>query len=710
MPSNFWYRFFWAVLGAIALPLAQFEGAGASMAPMLEELPADAYRPDRILIIPKHGHEVQLGELHRRLRIKVRRAFPRTGGIQVLELPAGVGVIDSIRAYNHSGHVESAEPDIRLRPAVTPNDPQFTSGEQWGLNNIGQFGGSPDADIDAPEAWERFNSASNIIVAVIDSGVRYTHEDLAANMWINPGEIPANGLDDDANGIIDDVHGINAIANAGNPFDDLGHGTHVAGIIGAVGNNGLGISGVAWRVKIMACKFLSPTEGSASDLIQSIDYARDHGAHVLNCSFTATIFVAALSNAFWSIREAGILVAAAAGNDGTDNDSRPIYPANFAMDNIVAVTATTRSDGFAGYNYGANTIHLGAPGIAIRSTYSGSDNHYHSENGTSMAAPHVAGALALMRSHYPQLSPPQILQRLLGSVDPIPSLVGRCTTGGRLNLNKAVGPRDYTVDAVPFAWVSTNGMSGVVLDNDGVSSGILLPFSFVLYGKTYSQVFVSAYGMVGFENAGLATFLDTDIPNDAFPNAVILPYWDDLNASAGGTIWVGATGIAPHRRFIVSWVAMPHSITSGGETRFTFQTILHETGEIAFQYLDVQNGRVTLVGGKSATIGLEDETGMVAARYSYHGVQGSVTNGQALLFAPRGGPILSPVLTLEQSGADHVRIRSFAQPGKSWILNSGSEIGSNHPALTNLVPASGVLEVIQPISGPSLFFRAQVAP
>jgi subtilisin family serine protease len=144
--------------------------------------------------------------------------------------------------------VDYAEPDHIVHALATPNDSRYGDGSLWNLNNTGQFGGTNNADINAPEAWDTITSASNIIVAVIDTGVRYTHEDLAPNMWVNSGEIAGNGLDDDGNGFVDDVHGMNTLNNSGSPDDDYGHGSHVAGIIGAMGNNQLGVAGICWRV------------------------------------------------------------------------------------------------------------------------------------------------------------------------------------------------------------------------------------------------------------------------------------------------------------------------------------------------------------------------------------------------------------------------------------------------------------------------------
>ena len=399
------------------------------------------FRDGRILIIPKAGRDGALAQRHGNERARVRRHFRALGNIQVIELPPGTDVSAALARYRASGEVISADPVAWFFPAATPNDPSYADGTLWQLNNTGQNGGSNDADIDAPEAWNTLNSASNIIVAVVDTGVRITHEDLVANLWTNPGEIPGNGIDDDGNGIIDDVHGFNAVAGNNNLVDEPAHGTHVAGIIGAAGNNGVGVCGVAWKVQLMPCKFITPGSGSEDDLIECLEYALTNGAKVINCSFVSTVpFSSALFTAFSKLRDAGVLVAAAAGNADTDNDVTPYYPGNLGLDNIVCVTATTRYDGQR-FNFGAQTVHLGAPGVNILSTWGAGDNSYYELSGTSMATPMVAGAMALLRVRFPSATHQQLIARLLATVDPLPSLAGRCTSGGRLNLARALGPR-----------------------------------------------------------------------------------------------------------------------------------------------------------------------------------------------------------------------------------------------------------------------------
>jgi subtilisin family serine protease len=422
------------------------------------------FHPNRMLIRPKPGvPPALLEEFHQLEKTHPTRKLPASGGVQVVRLPEGRGVMDLINRYLASGLVDYAEPDYRLLLNINPNDPKFTDGTQWHLHNTGLSGGTPDADIDAPEGWDAQRHAPSVIVAVVDSGVRYTHEDLAANMWVNPNEIAGNGLDDDGNGYVDDVHGINAVSGSGDPIDLLGHGTMVAGLIGAVGNNAKGGTGVAWSVQIMPLRFFGDDgNGYVSDAVECIDYARLHGAHVINASFSSPQNALTLRNAISRCRTAGVIFVAAAGNDAKDIDSSPSYPASYSFDNIVAVTATTRTDSLASYsNYGATSVHLAAPGTSIYTTAHGSNSAYGSANGTSLSAPIVSGAFALLKARYPNDSYLQLIHRMLSTVDPLPSLQGKCVTGGRLNLAAALGPPDGPFMVVtPSAGFEPTGLEG----------------------------------------------------------------------------------------------------------------------------------------------------------------------------------------------------------------------------------------------------------
>ena len=391
-----------------------------------------AYREDRILIKPKAGiNQTVLDNFHLARKGEVLRTFGGIGHLQVLRVPKGETVPSLIAQYQKSGLVEFAEPDyIGQIFSTTPNDPKYLDGTLWGLNQI-----------NAPAAWDVLTSASNIVVAVLDTGVRYTHEDLAANMWVNPN---------------DGSHGWNVLAGTSDPSDDNGHGTMVAGVLGAVGNNGKGVTGVAWRVQIMACKCFNIFGiGSISSVITGMDYAQTNGARIINASWGFTNSLA-LSNAVYSLRDSNIIVVAACGNGGTNIDLNPTYPASYHFDNVVTVAYTTRTDTLAtASNYGATSVHLAAPGDQIYSTFAASDSYYYAQSGTSFAAPYVAGALALMLTKYPAETCQQIISRVLNATDPLPSLAGKCVTGGRLNLQNALSPpikltASPTTNGAPF--------------------------------------------------------------------------------------------------------------------------------------------------------------------------------------------------------------------------------------------------------------------
>jgi subtilisin family serine protease len=408
--------------------LAQLTFGGQLAPAPLTVAPSPAFRADRILVQPKPGvSPTALADFHSTRQAQPLGSFPGIGDLQILRVPDGETVPNLIAKYERSGLVAFAEPDYFGHVFATPNDPAYTNGTLWALNNTGQNGGTTDADIDAPEAWDVLNSASNIVVAVIDTGVRYTHEDLAANMWVNPN---------------DSSHGLNALAGNDDPSDDSGHGTMVAGILGAVGNNGKGVTGVAWRVQIMACKsFDNFGLGNLSATIACLDYARTNGARIINASWGFNPDSLALSNAVLAARNAGIIVVAACGNSSLNVDVTPSYPATYGFDNILSVAYTTRNDTLgANSNYGATNVDLAAPGEQIYSTFAATDSYYFNGTGSSFAAPFVAGACALMLNKFPTETHQQIIARILNATDSLPSLAGKCVTGGRLNLRQALSP------------------------------------------------------------------------------------------------------------------------------------------------------------------------------------------------------------------------------------------------------------------------------
>jgi hypothetical protein len=334
-----------------------------------------------------------------------------------------------------SGLFEYVEPDFVIERHSVPNDAAFLDGRLWGLRNNGQNGGASGVDIGASEAWQVTTGSRDVIVAIVDAGIRYTHLEVRDNLWTNSREIPGNARDDDGNGYVDDFHGINAIVGSGNPMDDDGHGTHVAATIGASANGGGPQVGVAWHVRLMALKFLDRDGyGYTSDAVECLDYAISQGVDIINASWGSYSYSRALFDAVQRCRDAGVLVVAAAGNEGLDSDRSASYPANFAIDNVVAVAAVDRRGKLADYsNFGASTVHLAAPGVSVFSASALHDRSYESMDGTSMAAPHVAGAAALLRAVDRDVSPARMRQVLIEAATPLASLSGRTVSGGLLN-------------------------------------------------------------------------------------------------------------------------------------------------------------------------------------------------------------------------------------------------------------------------------------
>lgn len=408
-------------------------------------------------------------EVHTRALIsRPDRHFRQRGldRLLVVEVPSSRAAA-ALAALRDAPGVKSVEADAEIRSLALPNDPALPA--QWGLVNSGQTGGTPGADIDWEAAWG-LADGSGVVVAVLDTGIDETHPDLLGKLWVNPGEVPGNSVDDDANGFVDDVSGWDFSENDNDPQDGGGHGTHVSGIIGAVADNGVGIAGVSPGVQLMPLKILGSNQaGTVSGAIAAIQYAIAMGADVLSNSWAVSAvwgepgwdqpgFSPALEAAIDAANAAGIPFVAAAGNSALDLDQELLFPASYQVENVVAVAATDHDDALAPWsNFGANSVHLAAPGDGIHSTVPQSclifgaggpfpcdGSRYLDASGTSMAAPQVAGVMALIKSAFPSLSLAASKARLLYSTEPLPGLAAVTSSGGRLDAAAALA-----IDSIP---------------------------------------------------------------------------------------------------------------------------------------------------------------------------------------------------------------------------------------------------------------------
>jgi len=443
-----------SVAGVLMLVPNYTNAASPQAQEALANNPELEYAPDSLLVKFKPvASSSQKMNARALVNGEKNRSYGLVQGLEHIQLGRGQGVERAIEVLQQLPFVEYAEPDFVLHADTT--DTYF--GLQWGLHNTGQsilnIRGTFDADINAPEAWDITTGEPAFVVAVIDTGVEYTHEDLTNNSWRNTGEIQGNGIDDDGNGYIDDIYGWDFFSGDNDPMDEEGHGTHVAGTICAEGNNGIGVSGVAWQCKIMALRFLGPDGGWTSDAISALEYAVDQGVRVSNNSWGGGGYSTSLRNAIANAGSADHLFVAAAGNGGADGrgdntDISPHYPSSYDLGNIISVAATDNRDRLAGFsNYGLISVDLGAPGVDIASSML---SDYYWSSGTSMAAPHVSGVVALILDLHPELTNTEVKDRILNTARPIEALNGNTVTGGVVNAYAALASGvcgDGSVDA-----------------------------------------------------------------------------------------------------------------------------------------------------------------------------------------------------------------------------------------------------------------------
>lgn len=407
------------------------------------------------------------------------------GELVRMALPEELSVKEAVKLFSQEESVAYAEPNFRYYPdgAVEDSKPNDLNYRLWGLDNQGRDFGKRGADISAREAWgiNKGDRKNGPVVAVIDTGVDVTHPDLVDNLWVNTGEIPGDGIDNDGNGVVDDVHGYNAFHDNNDLSDVMVHGTHVAGTVGAVGNNGLGITGVAQEAQLMTIRIFGESgHTNEATVLRGLAYADKMGARITTNSWGG-IHSQAMEEAFAS---SPALHFASAGNSGRDNDVKPHFPGSYDMDNMVAVAATTNKDKLGGFScYGAESVDLAAPGQKIYSTMPG--HRYKHFSGTSMATPHVTGAASLILSEYPDLTNEEVKARLLNGTDALPELEGKMVSGGRLNAASSleadtVPPAPFTglqaeatATGVQLTWLATgdDGKEGLARHQELRSSG-----------------------------------------------------------------------------------------------------------------------------------------------------------------------------------------------------------------------------------------------
>ena len=515
--------------------------------------------------------------------------------------------LPAIEALGKRADVLYAEPNYILHADTTnPNDPRLLSGEMYAISKIG-----------APQAWDITQGSKSIVVGVVDEGIDTSHQDLSANIWTNPAEIPGNGIDDDGNGFVDDVNGYNFFDNTGTVFSGSAsesHATHVAGTIGAVGNNGIGVVGVNWNVSLMSLKFLGPGGGSAADAIRAFNYAKQmhdlwissngtKGANirVLNNSYGGGGYSQAEADAINALGQSGILFVAAAGNDAANNDTSPHYPANYSLSNVISVASTDSNDLLSGFsNFGVHTVLMGAPGSSILSTTP--NNTYSIFSGTSMATPQVTGAVALLAAANPNLSVSQIRALLAFNGDPIPALAGKTLTGRRLNVfnslqtlaaNDTTPPgtvtnfqiTSQTGRTVNLSWVDSgdNGAAGQAALYDisfvDQTNGAIIPLTTLapaVAGTTESVTVTIPYR----HTSGAIKLREFDkVGNEGTPASVNVnvaaqfsdPYSMGMNAPAALSTGGTALGLTFDDRYLENY-ALPFSFPFFGQN-FTTVTI-----------------------------------------------------------------------------------------------------------------------------------------
>ena len=604
------------------------------------------------------------------------REFQIVEGLQLVRFPDWMTIEEAIARYLNHLDVLYAEPNYIVQRLVTPNDPDF--GSLWGLHNTGQSSGTEDADIDAPEAWDITTGSSDVVVAVIDSGIDYNHEDLSANMFQNSDDCNSNGLDDDGNGFVDDCHGIDKVNDDSDPMDDNDHGTHVAGTIGAVGNNGVGVVGVNWTVKLMACKFLDAGgSGSTADAISCLEYVKlmkDRGVNIVatNNSWGGGSFSQALFDAVEAHLQRGILFIVAAGNGGIDgvgdnNDGtgfdQQSYPCEFYLPNVICVASTTRTDDLSSFsNFGRRTVHLGAPGSQILSTTPG--DTYSTFSGTSMATPHVTGMAALLKAQDSNRDWRTIKNLILAGGDNNSNL-SNTITQKRLNAHGAMTCSNSVVRSrLQPVGNSISGTTGTPIDLAALHINCAQPNGSVNVTVSPGGETITLLddGVVPDQASGDGIYSGDWTPTSAGTFTLSFPDSDNVTVTVSGSLPAAKIDVTPGSR------AFGNVIVGESEDRtFTVKNVgggtLSGSASTSGRFSIVSGGSYSLAGGDSQT---------VTVRFS---PTSAVTSNGSVTFT--GGWSASKTVTGTGVTANFILTASKSGSGSGTVTATGINCGSD---------------------------------
>lgn len=609
--------------------------------------------------------------------------------------------------------VKYCEPNYVIQAEAVPNDTNYT--QLWGMK-------PGIAGLDAQSAWDLSTGSSQVVVAIIDTGIDYNHPDLSANVWRNPGEVAGNGVDDDHNGVIDDVYGYNAIGNNGDPMDYNGHGTHVAGTIGGVGNNGKGVAGVNWNVKLMASRFLNANgSGSLFDAVKALDYVTRQvqaGTKVVlsNNSWGGGGYSQSLFDAIKRANDAGVIFVAAAGNEANDNDASPHYPSSYDLPNVVGVAAIDSQGNLASFsNYGASSVDIAAPGVGIVSTYL--SGQYASLSGTSMATPHVAGVLALLKGYEPTLGMSALIDRLYLSGTGLPTLSSVIRTGRRADayrmltgqtapITPPTGAADYAYDVATVSYAPNTAVknSAIKLQADEGYHTYKLPFGFMFYGEVKNKIYISANGVIYFEKPSSMDFqnssiapknsiaaLHIDMISDKSPLGVrvksysdkVVVYWNSklYSAQGAGTVQAWAE-LRQDGTILTSYGFSSGTVQSSAQSaakgiRGNFAAHTDSFNQSVSSGMTVQ---YTPLGGENGLLSFTQAPSSVVGQKNYTiDVSGSQGTSGSLRLAINGHECAIGDLQVSSAGAAELGLKMANRPFKgkiSLLLRAGAFVQS----------------------------------